>query len=129
MLVSCTFSASRHSLNLLWFTFLEVRIKNGTVPTLTTSKDPFFKVFPRRIFAPQSDIKDGFMVCECQFDESVHLGMITVSWDSLYAQNLELSSQYNVQIWRNETIRVVGSQLALRSPSRAIKFFNILRFV
>ena len=69
------------------------------------------------------------MICECQFDKSVHLGMVNVFWHAPSAQNVEQLREYDAQFWRNETLRIVGSKLALRSPSMNFVFMSLLIYL
>ncbi|KAL5967017.1 hypothetical protein TSMEX_005285 [Taenia solium] len=93
------------------------RIRNGTVPSVVAAEDSFSKMFPYRTLSPRPNVEEGFMICECRFDESVPLDMISVFWRNQNAQNVDRLDWYHLESWRDEVLHIVGTRLALRSQS------------
>ncbi|VDD77697.1 unnamed protein product [Mesocestoides corti] len=95
----------------------KVRLRNGTAPSVFSPYELYTKILPLRTLAPETNVDESFMICESRFDESVHLGMVSVSWNSPQTTDVGRSGDYFVEVWRDEVLHRVGSKLGLRSPS------------
>ncbi|KAM3177463.1 hypothetical protein ACTXT7_004492 [Hymenolepis weldensis] len=95
----------------------ENEVKNGTARTILLEKDPFSKMKNHGSLLTEANLEDAFMICEVRFDKSVHLGIITPTWNSPTQQNVEHTDRYIFDYWRNELLHTVGSRLTLRYQS------------
>lgn len=95
-------------------------MRNGTVPSDAKAEDPFSEVFPLRTLSPRPNIEEGFMICECKFDDSIHLDMVSAFWRNSNAQNVDNLDSYHLEFWRDEMLHIVGTRLALRFQSKIL---------
>ncbi|VDN99406.1 unnamed protein product [Rodentolepis nana] len=65
----------------------------------------------------EANLDDASMICEVRFDASVHLGMISPTWNSPTQKSVEHNDLYFFEFRRIETLHTVVSRLTLRHQS------------
>nr|CUU98899.1 hypothetical transcript [Hymenolepis microstoma] len=95
----------------------QVEVKNGTVQTIFTKGDIFSKMGNHGSPKTEANLDDASMTCEVHFDESVHLGMISPTWNSPTQKSVQHNDLYFFEYWRIELLHTVGSRLTLRHQS------------
>ncbi len=103
-----------------------MNITNGTAQTEVSNEEIDAKILSRRSLVLNKKDTGNSMTCVCQFDDSVHLDMIMVSWNGPAEKNVDRLATYHVETWRDELNRTVGSTLSLKTISKFRPFLDDL---